>query len=161
MTNMRKFILFALFVLAVLVADVVVKARIERWLEPYQLLPLAGDSLRLTLTYNPGVAFGLLRSGGISLLLLSGGIIVALGVWAGQMVRQGRFGLLAPLALGLALGGAVANFLDRLVDGRVTDYLDMGVGAWRWPAYNLADSAILLGLGLWLLLSLRHAHAAG
>jgi signal peptidase II len=49
------------------------------------------------------------------------------------------------------LGGAIANFADRLIDGRVTDFLDVGVGAARWPTFNLADSFIIVGMA-WLLL---------
>ena len=56
-------------------------------------------------------------------------------------------------ALGLVLGGSVANLIDRLDDGRVTDYLDLGLGSRRWPTFNLPDTAIVLGLllALWLL----------
>jgi len=51
----------------------------------------------------------------------------------------------------LLLGGAIANFGDRLLDGRVTDFLDVGLGITRWPTFNLADSFIMLGIA-WLLL---------
>ncbi|MGB3684164.1 MAG: signal peptidase II, partial [Rubrobacteraceae bacterium] len=57
------------------------------------------------------------------------------------------------VSLGLILGGGIANLLDRLGDGRVTDYLDAGLGNWRWPTSNLPDVAITTGfvLALWLI----------
>ena len=57
----------------------------------------------------------------------------------------------------MILGGAIANFVDRLSDGRVTDFLDFGLGAARWPTFNLADSFIIVGaaLLLWSILSIK------
>lgn len=63
------------------------------------------------------------------------------------LVRTARAKALPPAAwsAGLVLGGALANAVDRWPDGRVTDFLDVGLGAARWPAFNLADAAIVVG----------------
>ena len=77
------------------------------------------------------------------------GIIVALGI----ALRNGKVPTHpAGWLIGIFLGGALANFLDRLPDGNVTDFIDIGVGATRWPTFNLADSSIVLVLVVLLLL---------
>ncbi len=71
-------------------------------------------------------------------------------------VRRGTLRVPAALAAGTVLGGALANFADRVGDGAVTDFLDFGVGASRWPAFNLADACVVVGaLALGLLVSER------
>lgn len=153
--SMRRIVALVLIALTVLAIDVLVKAGVEQGLAPYQQVALMGDRIRLTRAYNTGVAFGLLREGSVYLLLLTGVLVAGLAVWTVVTVRQAAPGYRAPLALGLLLGGAVANFGDRMLDGRVTDYLDIGWGAWRWPTFNLADCAIMLGVLLLLMISLR------
>lgn len=111
--------------------------------EPVGLVP----GLDLQLGYNSGVAFGMLTS--IPAWLLVAGVtlvIVALLVSAWR-------GLLSPPwpAVGLLLGGAAANLIDRAADGRVTDFIDPA----RWPAFNLADVAITVAVALLLLRGLR------
>lgn len=103
------------------------------------------DVFRLTHTENSGVAFGLLSGTG-PLPALIGGVatlgLVLFVLRAGWSVPQA----LPPL--GLILGGALGNLTDRLADGRVTDFLDVGFGPWRWATSNLADVAIVLGVAL-------------
>jgi signal peptidase II len=152
---MRRIAALGLVALTVLAIDMLIKARVEQWLAPFQQVALIGDGIRLTRAYNTGVAFGLLREGSVYLLLLTGVLVAGLAVWAVVTVRQAAPGYRAPLALGLLLGGAAANFGDRMLDGRVTDYLDIGWGAWRWPTFNLADGAIVLGVFLLVTLVAR------
>ncbi|MCA3749277.1 MAG: signal peptidase II [Rubrobacter sp.] len=114
-----------------------------------ETVPLAGDLFRLTLGENPGVAFGLL--GGSPLVpWLSALALVVFALYLARSLRDSRAG---GVSLGLILGGGLANLLDRLGDGRVTDYLDVGLGSWRWPTFNLPDAAITVGVFLvvWLL----------
>lgn len=121
----------------------------ERGLEFSEPVPLVGDVLRLTLGENPGVAFGLLRGSQLVPWLS----VLALVVFALYLARSLSGSRAGGAALGLILGGGLANLLDRVGDGRVTDYLDAGVCAWRWPTFNLPDTAIAAGvvLVLWLL----------
>jgi signal peptidase II len=96
----------------------------------------------LVLTYNRGISFGLFNTpGGMNALL---------------------FPLLAAVIVTmLIIGGAVGNVIDRIRLGAVVDFLDFYVGAWHWPAFNVADSAICLGVAVMLLDGLllrREAH---
>lgn len=134
-----------------LALDGISKVWIERSLEPFQPVPLAGEYFRLTLGYNTGVAFGMFANGGVGPLVVTGLVILGLMVWFARALKAGQFPLEAGWPIGLLLGGAIANFGDRLLDGRVIDFLDVGLGTTRWPTFNLADSFIMLGV-TWLLL---------
>lgn len=138
------------FILALLL-DALSKLWAEQALQPYQPIPLLGDFFRLTLGYNTGVAFGMFANGGSGPLIVTGLVIVGLMVWFTRSLQTGQFPRAAGWPIGLLLGGAIANFVDRFWDGRVTDFLDVGLGTARWPTFNLADSFILIGIG-WLLL---------
>ncbi len=133
-----------------LAVDGVTKAWAEQALILDHPLPLIRQFFRLTLGYNTGVAFGLFANGGIWPLVITGLIIIGLAVWLVNTLRSGELLYTAAWPIGLILGGAIANFADRLPDGRVTDFLDVGVGMARWPTFNLADSFIVLGLILLL-----------
>ena len=140
--------------LIALAVDWLTKSWAERTLPLYTAMPLIGNFFRLALGYNSGVAFGMLANGGAEPLVVTGLIIIGLAVW---LVRALRTGVIPPVAAwptGLILGGAIANFADRLPDGRVTDFLDVGIGATRWPTFNLADSFIVVGVTILLWISL-------
>lgn len=134
--------------LVVLGLDGLTKILAEQALELHQPVPVIDDFFRLTLGYNTGVAFGMFANGGLAPLIVTGIIIVGLIIWFGQALYTGHFPRQAAWPIGLLLGGAIGNFLDRLPDKRVTDFLDVGIGAARWPTFNLADSFILIGVGL-------------
>ena len=105
--------------------------------------------LDLVLTCNAGVSFGLFNRTGVNSLIFSlfaGLIIVFLLVWLARV----RATFLA-LAIGLIIGGAIGNVVDRLRFGAVIDFLYFHAGSWYWPAFNLADSAICLGVAAMLL----------
>lgn len=145
------------FLTALMIAlaiDFLTKAWAERSLLLYTPIPLSGEFFRLTLGYNTGVAFGMFANGGVGPLILTGLIIIILAVWMVQAMRTNEIPPVAAWPVGLILGGALANFVDRLPDGRVTDFLDIGIGAARWPTFNLADSFIVVGVAVLLLISL-------
>ena len=142
--------------LALLVAlglDATTKLWAEQALELYQPVPVFGEFFRLTLGHNTGVAFGMFANGGFGPLVITGIIIIGLLIWFGRALYFGHFPTRAAWPIGLLLGGAIGNFIDRLLDGKVTDFLDVGLGATRWPTFNLADSFILIGVGLLMLLT--------
>lgn len=137
-----------LFLLLTLALDGLTKLWAERALTTYTSVPIVGQVFQFTLSYNTGVAFGLFANGGTWPLILSG--IVIAGLTIGVVFTLGR-GQLPPNVVWLLiaiLSGAIANFSDRLVDGRVTDFLNIGVGAARWPTFNLADTFIVMGVVL-------------
>jgi signal peptidase II len=134
-------------VLAVIVvADYVTKRMAVEALVP-QRLPheVFGDAVRLTLVYNPGAAFGL-RVGPYSRWIFLALTLVALVVLA-RLYRTTREGDgMRTLALGLVVGGAIGNLIDRVRHSMgVVDFLDIGIGNWRWPTFNIADVAVSMG----------------
>lgn len=138
----------------VALVDVVTKANAVRALVP-QRLPheVLGSVVRFTLVYNPGAAFGL-DLGPQSRLIFIGLTLVAL-VILGRLYRAtGRGDTPRVLALALVCAGAVGNLLDRLRSGLgVVDFIDIGLGAARWPTFNVADMAVSTGAVLlaWVL----------
>jgi signal peptidase II len=105
--------------------------------------------LNLVLTCNAGISFGLFNRAGVNSLIFSvfaGLIIVVLLFWLAR-VRA----IFLALAIGLIIGGAIGNVVDRLRFDAVIDFLDFHLGTWHWPAFNLADSAICLGVAAMLL----------
>jgi signal peptidase II len=124
-------------------------------------VPVVDGFFSLTLVMNPGLAFGML--GGIPeslrwmVGLLSLGALVLLAVLAVRVLPGG--GLWPRLALGLIFGGAAGNLVDRVRFGAVVDYLDFYWRAYHWPAFNVADSAISVGVTLLALRMLVEAPA--
>ncbi|CAN5312067.1 signal peptidase II [soil metagenome] len=143
-----------------LIADVATKAWAEAALVRHAPAPVLGDAFWLTLGYNPGVAFGFFPAGGHWVLLLTGVAILALGAWLIHHLRTDEARPWAAVPVGLLLGGALANFVDRLGDGVVTDFLDLGLGTARWPTFNLADTFITLGVLYLLFLTQRSDRSA-
>ena len=143
--------------LAVLVLDQWTKWLIEVHLPPSAAHELVPGFLNLTHVKNTGVAFGLFAShgadGGAWMLVLMG--LVALGtVFLYFHFAPARNRLLLT-SLALIVGGAVGNLIDRLASGGVTDFIDVYVGSHHWPSFNVADSAITVGIGLMILDSFR------
>ena len=112
----------------------------------YRPVPLAA-LLDLTLSYNRGAAFSFLsdQSGWQRWLLIGVALCVSFFLlrWLAQLRRDERW---LAVTLGLVLGGALGNVIDRLRYGHVIDFIDVHYGHWHWPAFNIADSAITLGL---------------
>jgi signal peptidase II len=114
----------------------------------------------IVLIYNRGMSFGLFNSGGgLNALLFSvvaAAIVTVLTYWLSRVESP----LLAG-AISLIIGGAVGNVIDRIRFGAVVDFLDFHIGSWHWPAFNIADSAICVGVAVMLLDGLllrREAH---
>ena len=151
--------------LAVLAADRATKYAIERLTDEGFRRPLVPNFADLVHSVNAGIAFGLLSesvSKWISLLLvLSSAAVISLLAW---LLFAGHAGPLESQAgIALIAGGAAGNLLDRLLHGGVTDFLELRAGNFRWPAFNLADSAITIGAALIvfeLLSGERHASRA-
>lgn len=155
--------LFWPVVAVIVVADVITKWVAVRVLSPvYSSREVLGDWFRFTLVYNKGAAFGL-HVGPYSrwvFLLLT---IVALYV-LGRLYLTTRDGQrLRAFAIALVCGGAIGNLIDRIRhETGVVDFIDMGVGGWRWPTFNIADVAVSIGAFLlaWALWGEEDALAA-
>ncbi len=140
---------------SVVLADAFTKIMAVDRLMPSRLpRTVLGETLRLTLVFNPGAAFGL-HLGPWSRWIFTALTIGAL-VLLWELYRTTRAGdTVRTLALALVCGGALGNLIDRLKSGRgVVDFIDVGVGSMRWPTFNVADmavscGAVLLAIVLW------------
>ena len=119
---------------------------------PYYLIP---NFLSLRLVHNTGIAFGLFQGSGLFLVLLNVGILSFIVFWAFR--RRTSLGFLKVFLISMIIGGAMGNLYDRVVLGFVIDYIDLG---W-WPVFNLADSFITVGCGLFLLVSFSEGGRKG
>ena len=148
---------FLLLSLVILVLDQWSKWWIEQTFPYPSSKVIIPGLLNLTHVRNTGVAFGLLPAHGelMGTLILAGMGLVALGVVGYYFRRTPDSDLFLLAALSLILGGAVGNLLDRLAAGAVTDFVDVYVGVHHWPSFNVADSAISVGIVLLALDSLR------
>jgi signal peptidase II len=114
-------------------------------MDPPRVIPITGF-FNLVLGRNTGVSVGLLGEARPRVLVaFATAVIVVLIIWMSRAENRLTAG-----ALGLIVGGAVGNVLDRLRHG-VTDFLDFYVGQWHWPSFNMADVGIVCGAGLLLL----------
>jgi signal peptidase II len=151
---------YLLVSLAVIVLDQWTKWLVEVHLPHHSSRPVIPGFFNLTHVRNTGVAFGLFASdGGGSgnwlLTLLGLGALVAVGLYFWYTPSRDRI-LLAALAL--VVGGAIGNLIDRVSSGAVTDFLDVFVGLHHWPSFNVADSAISVGIVLMAIDSFRPHH---
>ncbi len=135
----------------VVILDQLGKQAVEESFVLYERLAVTGF-FNLTLAYNQGAAFSFLADAGgwqrwffaVLAVLISTYLIY----WLTKLEKDR---VLLPMGIALIVGGAVGNVIDRLLYGHVIDFLDFYIGSWHWPAFNLADSAITLGVILFLL----------
>ncbi len=150
----RARLAFIAIAVAIVVVDQIVKAWVDAafplasvrgagggFAEP---TPLLADFVRIAKTYNEGGLFGLL--GGAAPLFALASLVVIGGIVLYGLRTVGRTSPLLTVTLGLLLGGAVGNLVDRLRFGHVIDFVDMGIGAWRWYTFNVADAAISVAI---------------
>ncbi len=143
-------------VLLVVVSDQYTKHLVVQRFQPLELLSVIDGFFNLTLHYNKGAAFGLFHDlpDGIRQLTLwsvSGLAMVAVVYFLLFEFYQQRIGV---ISMSLILGGALGNGIDRAVLGEVVDFLDFYIGAYHWPAFNVADIAISVGAGLLVILTI-------
>jgi signal peptidase II len=132
----------------VLIADGVSKALVANNLSLYEthVPPVIDRFVQITYTTNTGAAFGLFPNHGTFFVIVAVVIIVAIIVYYRQLPDGYA---LARVALGLQLGGAVGNLIDRLRQGYVVDFVDLNFWPLQdWPIFNLADSAVVVGVVL-------------
>jgi signal peptidase II len=145
--------------------DFVTKRWAEGALLPAPAIDVIGDWVRLRLVYNPGAAFGL-HLGPYSrwiFLVIATGAVVGIA-WRARQADWDEW--LRQIAAGLVVGGAAGNLIDRIRGTQgVVDFIDMGIGATRWPTYNVADigvscGAVALAISFWIEDSRRAREAA-
>jgi signal peptidase II len=144
---------FYLIALAIVLTDQITKAIVVRSMRLGQSIPLVPGYLDLTFVLNPGAAFSFLATLPDNIrnpffILVSIAAAVLIIVYRTRYLRQN---LLASGSLGLILGGAVGNLIDRVRYGVVVDFIDVHVHQYHWPVFNVADSAISVGVTLLLI----------
>ncbi|HZQ67762.1 MAG TPA: signal peptidase II [Terriglobales bacterium] len=145
---MRKY--HFLIALTVLVLDRVAKWAVAQNIPLHDSFQVIPDFFRITHVENRGAAFGLFADSPsewkIAVLVLFS--VVALVIVSALLWRNSHSMNTTGIGLSLILGGAIGNLWDRLLSGRVVDFLLFYVGSYQWPAFNVADSAIVVGAGL-------------
>jgi signal peptidase II len=114
------------------------------------------DFFNLVLVYNRGAAFSFLADAGGWQKWFFVVLALAISTWLIVLIRRHAQERLMPAALALVMGGALGNVIDRLRFGAVVDFLDFHLAGWHWPAFNVADSAITVGVALLLWQQLTH-----
>lgn len=143
--------------LGIIALDQWTKWLVEIHLPQHTAQPVIAGFLNLTHVRNTGVAFGLFASHGMNggswlLTLLGLAALAAVGIYFWFASPHDRLLL---ISLALVVGGAVGNLIDRMSSGAVTDFIDVYVGTWHWPSFNVADSAISVGIVLMAIDSFR------
>jgi signal peptidase II len=133
---------------AVLVLDQLTKYLVMQYIPRFTFVRVIPGFFDLTNVRNPGAAFGILAGAGAG-WRTAFFIVVSLAALAviGTLVRRSA-DRLSLIAFALIGGGAVGNLIDRIRFGEVVDFIDWYVRSWHWPTFNIADSAITVGVGL-------------
>jgi signal peptidase II len=122
----------------VLILDQSSKAWLVANVSPGEVVNVVGDVIRLVFSQNSGALFGFFRDNAVVFGIVSLGVVGLIILYHG---RSGR-SLYLSIALGLLLGGALGNLTDRLRLGYVVDFVDLGIGDFRWYTFNVADAAV-------------------
>jgi signal peptidase II len=149
--------LYVWIMAAIVVFDQATKLVVDRWMALHESLEVIDGFLRLTYVRNRGAAFGILSDAELPyqaalFSLLSLGALFAIALYAWRLPAESR---LPKAALALIMGGAVGNLIDRVRLGYVIDFVDAHIGPHHWPAFNVADSAISIGVVLLIVDMLR------
>ena len=136
--------------LAVLFLDQWSKGLVTRTMEVHQSKTIITDVFDLTYVRNTGAAFGLFASvdSSVKAILLNSIAVIVFLIVSAYALRSSHKSVRLQVGLALILGGAVGNLLDRVRFGYVVDFLDFSISGHHWPAFNVADSAICIGVGL-------------
>ncbi|MCD6526014.1 MAG: signal peptidase II [Desulfuromonas sp.] len=147
----QRYRLLLIVVAIVLPVDQITKLYIDRTMELYQSWTVIEHFFNISYVHNNGAAFGILADSAVRIPLLSGVAIIACLVILWIMGRLPKSAQFQRLGLSLVFSGAAGNLIDRLRLGAVIDFIDVHWYQHHWPAFNIADSAITIGVGLLLL----------
>ncbi|MEF2248736.1 MULTISPECIES: signal peptidase II [unclassified Paenibacillus] len=143
----------------VLILDFITKKLIATQMTIDEEISIIGNFFLITSHRNRGAAFGILQEQRLFFIIIT--VIIVSGlIWYIQTVRKSAHARLL-VGLGLVLGGAIGNFIDRARFGEVVDFLKFNFGSYTFPIFNIADSAIVCGVALILLDTLLTAKHEG
>lgn len=139
---------YLLISLVVMIFDQVTKHLVRTSIKPFEVIKIL-PFLQIVHIRNEGAAFGLFSDfGNITFIIIS---IIAIIVVIYLILKDKK----DRITLSLILGGATGNLIDRIIYGNVTDFIDLYAGRFHWPAFNVADSALTIGISLMFLNHLR------
>ena len=144
-----RWALFAGIAIVVVVLDQLAKGWIVANLDPGEGMVVLGEWLRLVHGQNSGILFGMLPQSAPIFAVVSIGVTALIVVYH----AKAGHGIVTTIALALLLGGAIGNLVDRLRYGYVVDFVDMGIGSWRFYTYNLADACITTSIVLLIVMA--------
>tara|TARA_Y100000590_G_C15741637_1_gene1020489 strand:- start:699 stop:1175 length:477 start_codon:yes stop_codon:yes gene_type:complete len=128
----------------IFILDQLTKRAVQSSLSLHQSKPIIQDFFHLTYVTNDGMAFGLSMPGGRKVLLVLSILLTIFIFWFLWQEREGH--KLVRLGLALILAGAFGNLLDRILYGKVVDFLDFMIGDFHWYIFNIADSSVTIGM---------------
>jgi signal peptidase II len=148
MSRNGRYLILALISLSIVALDQISKVQIMQTMRLHESIPVVSEFFSLTYIRNPGAAFGLLASSGQTFRLIFFGLtsVFALGLLGMIFYRLRQDDWVGQLSIAGILGGAIGNLLDRVRFGEVIDFLDFYVNGYHWPAFNVADAAISVGV---------------
>lgn len=146
----RRWAVFVAIAAAVVVADQLTKAVVAAAFPIGTTTEVIGDLVRIAPGANSGAIFGLFRDQAWLFAILSLGVLALIVYYH---ARSADAGPIMSVTLGLLMGGAVGNLIDRFRFGYVLDFVDMGIGGWRWYTFNVADAAVSTSIVLLVLVS--------
>ncbi len=146
----RKYWVLLVVCVAIIAMDQWTKSMVQQRLALYQRVEVMHGFFNLTHVRNPGGAFGIFggEKGGLGSWLFLVVSLAAIGSILVLFVRTREGEKTLSLSFSLVLSGAIGNLIDRLRYGEVVDFLDFYLSSYHWPAFNVADSAICVGIGL-------------
>lgn len=154
----RKWKILTVWLVVILILDQLTKHAIDRWMSLHHSIPIIDGLFNLTYVRNTGAAFGIFAGSHEAfrlpfLILVS---VVAIGFVCVMLkrLRETETGLIT--ALSFILGGALGNLIDRVVFGEVIDFLDFYWSRYHWPAFNVADSFITVGVTITLFYLIKY-----
>ena len=145
---MSRYRLLATISAVILVLDQATKLYVDANFRLHESVPVIRGLFHLTYVRNKGAAFGILADSSIRIpFFITVSIVAMLGIlWYVKRIREDQ--KLAALSLSLIFSGALGNLIDRVRLGEVIDFLDVFWGRYHWPAFNIADSAITVGVAI-------------
>lgn len=139
----RTYMLYFLIALVVIIIDQITKWLVLTNMELRESIIIIENFLYITSHRNPGAAWGILAGQMTFFYIITAIVIVVIVYYIRKYAHESR---LLGVGLGLILGGAIGNFIDRLVYQEVVDFIDVYFGSYSYPIFNLADSALVIGV---------------
>lgn len=146
---MKRLFYVSIIALLIIMIDQITKHLVLKYMNPFESIEIL-PVLHLIVVSNKGGAFGMFKGIGSTLFIGVSIVAIIFVIWLLTRIKESYVGL------SLIMGGAIGNLIDRLHYGWVVDFIDFSIGKFHWPAFNVADSALTIGVIVVLLTSKFH-----